>query len=161
MQGFKDQKSTAAVDATFEATCDITLSGHSEGFNALAVLPDGRLASGSFDKVIMLWDLKRGEREDIPKDCPPKLASLIKFCWDGDQAKRPTAARIVEFLRSDEKEFTSASNISGSATAAADTASTAASPSYQSNLNSQSFNSAAVSYQGNLNSPPPVTLSKK
>ncbi len=101
--------------------------------------------------VIPTW-VMRGDREDIPKDCPPKLASLIKFCWDGDQAKRPTAARVVEFLRSDEKEFTAASAVSASVSAAAS--------SYQSNLNSQSPNSAAVSYQGNLNSGPPTLVNK-
>ncbi len=107
--------------------------------------------------LIKDW-VKDGERENMPNDCPPKLASLIKFCWDGDQNKRPTAARIVEFLRSDEKEFTSVSVTSGSATAAAGTAT--ASSGYQNNLNSQSPNSA-VSYQGNLDSGSPVALTKK
>ena len=33
-----------------------TLLGHQSGINALAVLPDKRLASGSVDRTIQLWD---------------------------------------------------------------------------------------------------------
>ena len=36
------------------------LEGHDDGVTALAALPDGRLASGSWDKTIRLWDLKVG-----------------------------------------------------------------------------------------------------
>ena len=36
------------------------LEGHSGAVSALCVLPDGRLASGSDDGTIRLWDVQRG-----------------------------------------------------------------------------------------------------
>jgi WD40 repeat protein len=36
------------------------LEGHSSAVSALCMLPDGRLASGSFDNTILLWDLASG-----------------------------------------------------------------------------------------------------
>ena len=36
------------------------LEGHSDSVHALCVLPDGRLASGSRDYTIRLWDVKTG-----------------------------------------------------------------------------------------------------
>ena len=36
------------------------LEGHSDWVFALCVLPDGRLASGSLDTTIRLWDVKTG-----------------------------------------------------------------------------------------------------
>ena len=33
------------------------LSGHTDGVCSLAVLPDGRLASGSYDETIRIWDV--------------------------------------------------------------------------------------------------------
>ena len=36
------------------------LEGHSGGVRALCLLPDGRLASGSYDNTIRLWDVAAG-----------------------------------------------------------------------------------------------------
>src|SRR5437667_298998 len=47
-------------DEKAEAKNAATLSGGSYSVNALTVLPDGRLASGSFDTTIKLWDIESG-----------------------------------------------------------------------------------------------------
>jgi len=39
-----------------EAVAMLTANGRASTLNALAVLPDGRLASGSSDRTIKLWD---------------------------------------------------------------------------------------------------------
>jgi serine/threonine protein kinase len=46
--------------------------------------------------------VKEGDREKIPEGCPPKIASLIRFCWHKDVKKRPEAGRVVEYME-DEK----------------------------------------------------------
>jgi len=51
-------KSRLQVDASFRPK-NGTLSGHTGWVNALLVLPNGLLASGSDDSTIKLWDVDR------------------------------------------------------------------------------------------------------
>jgi cytochrome c len=44
-----------------DAAADPALRGHGGPVRALAVLPDGRLASGGFDSTIIVWDLALGQ----------------------------------------------------------------------------------------------------
>jgi serine/threonine protein kinase len=60
--------------------------------------------AGAADTVVK-ESVKEGEREEIPFDCPKKVATLIKACWDGDPNKRPEADTIVTFLKSDKEDF--------------------------------------------------------
>ncbi len=59
--------------------------------------------------MIPFW-MAQGKREDIPTDCPPKIAHLIKWCWDTDPAKRPTAVEAVKYLRDAESDFNPSDN---------------------------------------------------
>jgi len=49
--------------------------------------------------------VQQGEREVIPEDCPVRLASVIKVCWDGDSSLRPEAVDVAEFLRSQDTDL--------------------------------------------------------
>jgi serine/threonine protein kinase len=49
-------------------------------------------------ELIPKW-VSEGEREEIPKDTPPKIAHLIKLCWANDIQKRPTADDAVKYLK--------------------------------------------------------------
>jgi serine/threonine protein kinase len=48
------------------------------------------------------WDVAQfvieGNREKIPKDCPPDFRTLIELCWSQDPTERPTFQYIVEHL---------------------------------------------------------------
>jgi len=41
------------------------LNGHSDWVRSLAVLQDGSLASGSYDKTIRIWDTKTGQSTKV------------------------------------------------------------------------------------------------
>ncbi len=47
--------------------------------------------------------VQQGEREDIPQDCPEKLAHLIQQCWANDPNARPSALEIARFMTTDAK----------------------------------------------------------
>lgn len=49
-----------AYNAGLEGVCRVSLRGHTSGVNALAVLPDGKLATGSCDRTVRVWDAASG-----------------------------------------------------------------------------------------------------
>ena len=63
------------------------LEGHSGAVLALCVLPDGRLASGSWDNTIRLWDVTAGAETarleiDAPIDCVLALPTIRLVAGD-------------------------------------------------------------------------------
>ena len=46
-------------------THDIALRGHGGPIRAMAVLPDGRVASAGFDGAIIIWDVNAGRAERV------------------------------------------------------------------------------------------------
>ena len=57
---------------------------------------------------IIIGVTQRGLRPEVPKNCPPKLAELMKKCWETDPNKRPTMKEIISEL----KPFTTTTNFS-------------------------------------------------
>jgi len=55
--------------------------------------------NASNSELICTW-VKDGQREDVPEDCPPTLAHVIKTCWSGDPGHRPHAEAVLEHLKS-------------------------------------------------------------
>jgi WD40 repeat protein len=56
------------------------LEGHTSEVSALCLLPDGRLASGSPDKTIRLWDLQRDPERSAHCACCTTAASPRGGC---------------------------------------------------------------------------------
>lgn len=59
-----------------------TLEGHSNGVRALEVLPDGRLASGSYDGTIKLWNPVSGAC-DVTLEGDPSWVIMLAVLPDG------------------------------------------------------------------------------
>lgn len=45
-------------------TCEMTLRGHADFVNSVVLLRDGRLAFGSGDRTIKIWNILTGECEE-------------------------------------------------------------------------------------------------
>ncbi len=100
--------------------------------------------------LISVW-VAKGEREDIPADCPPLLAKLIQQSWEGEVDKRPTADDIVIRLKSALESYVIPVTNS-------DPQSVMSAPQYKNNLSSNTIVSEPV-YQDNFSaSPAPVAL---
>ena len=69
------------------------LEGHSDWIRALCVLPDGRLASGSSDNTIRLWDVKTGA-ESARLEIDAGVGCLVALL-DGRLVAGPANGRLV------------------------------------------------------------------
>lgn len=52
------------------------------------------------EEIEMYNYYQSGHRFEIPEDTPPKMSSLIKWCWETDAKKRPSSAELPEELGS-------------------------------------------------------------
>lgn len=96
--------------------------------------------------VIPNW-VTKGERPDEVEDCPKKFASLIKFCWASDSSKRPSADKVVGYLKSQAEDFATFSSESPSN----NTAQTEVKASDDATrISSQSASSSIPQYRSNL-----------
>ena len=49
-------------------------------------------------QIIPMW-VQKGDREDIPENCPPALGTVIQQCWAGEPKDRPDADKVVGLLK--------------------------------------------------------------
>ena len=61
----------------FEGIHTRTLQGHTRSVGSLVVLPNGDLASGSWDKTIRVWDTDTGECKQVLKGHTDLVSSLV------------------------------------------------------------------------------------
>jgi Protein tyrosine and serine/threonine kinase len=66
------------------------------------------------DPSVIIKLVGEGEREEIPQDCPPKIANLIRFCWQKEAANRPSAVDAIQQLQAEETPAATTNSTSSS-----------------------------------------------
>ena len=56
----------ASLGSNTQQQCVATLNGHTEWVSSVTPLADGRLASGSYDRTVKVWDLSKNVRTPSP-----------------------------------------------------------------------------------------------
>ncbi len=90
-------------DVSYTPKCDVFSLGITFWEVATRKIPYEKVEANRRSRIISWY--AQNKREEIPTDCPPKMAHLIKWCWDTDPTKRPTAAEAVKYLRDAESDF--------------------------------------------------------
>ncbi len=95
-------------DVSYTPKCDVFSLGITFWEVATRKSPYEKVEANRRSRIISWY--AQNKREEIPTDCPPKMAHLIKWCWDTDPSKRPTAAEAVKYLRDAENDFKPSDN---------------------------------------------------
>ncbi|KAF3066967.1 hypothetical protein CFAM422_009023 [Trichoderma lentiforme] len=91
-----------AVEAGWDA-CLQTLEGHSDSVNSVVFSPDGqRLASGSSDGTINIWDVNSGSCQTL--ECYNSVSSII-FSPDGQQLASGLSDGVIKVWDIKENSF--------------------------------------------------------
>lgn len=51
------------------------------------------------DRTVIMQEVKNGQREEIPANCPEDFAKIIRRCWSADPKERPSTEDILALLR--------------------------------------------------------------